>query len=262
MISLFPARIALLCAAFALATTTLAACTTSDPGGPSAVIPTGSERDTEIKHEACDVNAPTATRLDVNGDNRPDIVHVMNGPREVCRVVDLNLDGSFDAFIYYDESGQERRRESDFDRDGRPDEIVSLRGGVVFLKERETNFDDQIDTWDYYENGRLVRRERDSDSDGLIDQWWAFNDPTNPSCAAVATDRNVDGKPDPDSVVDACAEARAKAAQFNMPAPPPPPNPAPNPSAKPQTNPPGLTVGSSGPTTAPQPPTPGPASPR
>jgi hypothetical protein len=226
-------------AAFILAAAVLGACTSADPGGLPPTMPTGNERDTEIKHEACDMNAPTASKVDVNGDGRPDIVHVTNGAREVCRVVDLNLDGAIDAFIYYDEAGLERRRESDFDRDGRPDEIVSSRAGSVFLKERETNYDDQLDTWDYYEGGRLVRRERDSDGDALIDQWWGFNDPTDPSCAAVATDRNVDGKPDPENVVDLCAEARAKKAAgpvFPSVVPPAPKTsaaPAPNPAGPP-----------------------------
>jgi len=195
----------------------LGACAATNPSTQPPTIPTGAERDTEIKHEPCDINAPTASKIDVNGDGRPDIVHVMNGSREICRVVDLNLDGSIDAFVYYDERGLERRRESDFDRDGRPDEIVTFQGGAVSLKERETNYDDQIDTWDYYESGRLARRERDSDGDAIVDQWWIFNDPTDPSCAAVATDRNVDGKPDPETAVDLCAEARAKKAAFGLP---------------------------------------------
>ena len=47
----------------------------------------------------------------------------------------------------------------------------------------------------------------DGDGDGIIDQWWTFNNPTNPKCAVVASDHNADGKPDPDSVVDLCGEA-------------------------------------------------------
>lgn len=224
-------------AAVALALSSLAACSSASSGGPPNTIPTGSERDTEIKHEPCDINAPTATRIDVNGDTRPDIIHVMNGGREVCRIVDLNLDGAIDAFIYYDDAGKERRRESDFDRDGRPDEIVTSREGFVFLKERETNYDDQIDTWDYYEGGRLARRERDSDGDGLVDQWWAFNDPTDPRCAAVASDRNVDGKPDPENVVDLCADARAEKAKAAPTPAAPPPKPPTAPPGTPATNP-------------------------
>ena len=193
----------------AVALALVAACTSSDPGLNKSTTPTGGEkRDTEIKHEACDGNSASAAKIDINGDGKPDIVHVMKGDKEVCRIVDLNLDGNPDSFIYYEADGKtERRRESDFDRDGRPDEIAISEHGQVTLKLRETNFDNKIDTWDYYDAGRLTKRERDTDGDGIIDQWWTFNNPTNPKCAVVASDHNADGKPDPDSVVDLCGEA-------------------------------------------------------
>jgi hypothetical protein len=189
-----------------LTTVALAACASSTPAPIKPKSSTG-ERDAEITHEPCDKDAASAQKIDINGDGRPDIIHVVRDGREVCRVVDLNLDGAFDAFIYYDEKGQERRRESDFDRDGRPDEVARYEHGAIVLKERETNFDNKLDTWDYYEGGRLVRRERDSDGDKIIDQWWQFNNPTDPKCAVVATDQNADGKPDPGSVVDLCGES-------------------------------------------------------
>jgi hypothetical protein len=182
-------------------------CSSPDPATLQPKEATGDERDTAIKHEPCDIQSTQANKIDVNGDNRPDIIHVMQGGREICRVIDLNLDGSIDAYIYYDGQGLERRRESDFDRDGRADEVTHLRGGMITLKERETNFDNQIDTWDYYAGGRLAKRERDSDGDSIIDQWWEFNNPMDPRCAIVAADRNTDRKPDPDSVVDLCAES-------------------------------------------------------
>jgi hypothetical protein len=185
----------------------VAACTSPDATQTKVKAPTTGERDTDIKHEPCDKGSSSAQKVDVNGDGLPDIVHVMKGGREVCRVVDLNLDGADDAFIYYDAQGREIRRESDFDRDGRADEIALYKDGVIALKERETNFDNKIDTWDHYEGGRLARRERDSDGDKIIDQWWTFGDPTRPKCAVVATDQNTDGKPDPSSVVDLCGES-------------------------------------------------------
>ncbi len=193
----------------ALALALVAACTSTDPDQNKSTTPTGNEkRDTEIKHETCDGNSAAAAKVDINGDGKPDIVHVMKGDKEVCRVVDLNLDGNPDSFVYYEADGKtERRRESDFDRDGRPDEISISERGQITLKLRETNFDNKLDTWDHYETGRVAKRERDTDGDGIIDQWWTYNNPTNPKCAVVASDHNADGKPDPDSVVDLCGEA-------------------------------------------------------
>lgn len=189
----------------------------ADPG-QGAVTANSLLRDTKIAHEPCDLDSPTADKVDVNGDGKPDIIHVRQGAREVCRVVDLNLDGAIDAFIYYDAEGRERRRESDFDRDGRPDEIAVFDKGELVRKDRETNFDDKIDTWDHYAGGRLVRRERDADGDGIVDQWWEFNRPEEPHCALVSLDANADGKPDVNSAVDLCGDEQPR----------PPPSAAPS----------------------------------
>ena len=202
----------------------VAACSSAEAEADKAKSPAagGEKRDTTIVHEPCDTESSETVKVDVKGNGTPAIYHVMKGGKEVCRAVDLNMDGKIDVFIYYDDQGRERRREQDFDRDGRADEITIYENGQIKLKLRETNYDDKIDTWDYYENGRLVKRERDTDGDGIIDQWWQFNNPNNPKCAIVASDRNADGKPDPDSVVDLCGESYGapKAAPAASPAAP------------------------------------------
>jgi hypothetical protein len=176
--------------------------------GPGGADLSGNERDVTITHEACNGDSSGAKKVDVNKDGKPDITHVMSGGRETCRIVDLNFDGRVDAFIYFDSAGKERRRESDFDRDGRADEIAIYQGGTLVQKLRETNFDGKIDTWDTYAGAKLVRRERDSDADAIIDQWWEFNS-DDPRCAMVSSDKNTDGKPDPDTIVDLCADPNA-----------------------------------------------------
>ena len=194
--------------AFCIALLASACSSTPDSKGPGDL-----KRDLVMHHEDCDTGSATAQKVDVNGDGRPDIIHVMKGGKEVCRVVDLNMDGRNDVFIYYDsgvgavgDEAHERRRESDFDRDGHPDEIAILKGGVPVEKERETNFDGKLDTWDKYEGGRLTTRQRDTDGDGLIDQWWDFNNPNDPKCAIVSNDADQDGEPDPKTAVDLCGE--------------------------------------------------------
>ena len=196
------------------------------PTGPTDA----SQRDTELKHEECDLAQEQAVRLDANGDGRPEIIRVQQGGRDVCRAVDINMDGVIDVFIYYEPNGAQRRRESGFDRDTRPDEVSIFQGGVLVRKERETNNDTRIDTWDYYEGGRLVREERDSTGDGYVDQWWVFNRPGDPTCAIVSIDGNGDGQPDPGSELDLCRDKVPAAAKT----PPPPPKPdGPIPPAEP-----------------------------
>ena len=228
----------------------LAACTTPDPTNQHAESAADNrQREVDFGHDECTPDGSSKT-VDVNGDQRPDIVHVMKDSREVCRIVDLNFDGAVDVYIYYDDKGAERRREADFDRDGRPDQITILQGGQIVENRRETNFDDKLDTWDFYKDGVLARRERDSDGDAIIDQWWTFYDPARPKCATVASDRNADGKPDADSQVDLCGTGYVSPGA--APAPGAPSAPAPGATPAPAAGAPG------GAATAPGAPAPGP----
>ncbi len=174
------------------------------PGPEDPSKAASARRDTEMVHEDCDLTASGAQPTDANHDGSPDIVRVVSGGREICRAVDINMDKIIDVYVYFDDSGQMRRRESGFDRDTRPDEIAYYEGGQLVRKERETNFDGKIDTWDYFEGGRLAKEERDSTGDGFVDQWWSFNRPAQPGCAVVVSDGDGDGKPDPDSQIDLC----------------------------------------------------------
>ena len=88
-------------------------------------------RDTQVTHEDCDVTSETVEKIDANGDGKPDITIVREGGRELCRAVDLNFDGVIDAYSYFDASGQLRRRENDYDKDGQIDEITTFKGGQI-----------------------------------------------------------------------------------------------------------------------------------
>lgn len=240
----------------ALASLALYGCTTPDPSNTQADSAVDARtRDVDFSHDNCNPDASSKT-VDVNGDQRPDIVHVMKDGHEMCRIVDLNFDGAVDAYIYFDDKGAERRREEDFDRDGRPDQITVLQGGQLAEKHRETNFDDKIDTWDYYQSGVLVRRERDSDGDAIIDQWWTFYDPARPRCATVASDRNADGKPDADSQVDLCGTGYVSPGAAPSAPPGAPPAGAPPEPGKPP--PPAAATATAAPSAAPPPPAPSP----
>lgn len=163
-------------------------------------------RDIVVHHAACAVDSSSAEKINVGGDARPDMVVVRSGGREVCRSLDLNFDGVVDAWIYKDGAGNVSRRENDYDRDGRIDEIDIYQGGVVVEKQRATTLVGRLDTWHFYQGGKLARTERDSDGDSQIDQWWEYPKADQPECPMIHSDVDGDGHPDPGATVDVCAQ--------------------------------------------------------
>jgi hypothetical protein len=157
-----------------------------------------SKRDTRVVHEDCDIKS--AETMDANGDGKPD-VWLAKG----CQAVDLNFDGKVDAWTYFDGGGQVRRRERDYDRDGRIEEISIYKGGVLTEQLRSTTLADRVDTWQYYEGGKLTRTERDSDGDAVVDQWWEFG-AAGDKCPMIHSDVDGDGRPDPGATIDYCKQ--------------------------------------------------------
>ncbi|AKV02548.1 putative lipoprotein [Labilithrix luteola] len=214
-------------------------------GGASGVsdakLPTG-VRSSAIEHEACDESGNKVEVLDANNDGKPDIKRVSKNGREVCRISDLNHDGKPDMFEYFDETGQLRRREADYDDNGVVNSIEIYQGGKLVRRELDTSNQGKIDTWDTFDpnTGAPLKRERDSNGDGRVDQWWTYDGDK----VSIAMDRNGDGLPDPDSTVvlggsgaptpsDAGAVAMADAATTPPPAPPSISMPSPNEPAPP-----------------------------
>src|SRR6266498_3853447 len=111
----------------------------SSGAGHKATSATGpAPRDTRIVHEGCPVEDSGAVAEDVNGDGRPDRRTVSEDGHVVCRGMDFNFDGVIDAWVYLDASGKVRRRESDYDRDGRIDEVAIYKDGVLVERQRAT----------------------------------------------------------------------------------------------------------------------------
>lgn len=175
-------------------------CTGSASVGAQSPGQTG-RRDTRVIHEDCDIDGGSTEKLDANNDGKPDVSLVRSGGREVCRAVDLNFDGKIDAWTYFEPNGQVRRRERDYDRDGRVEEISIYQGGVLVEQHRATTLSHRLDTWHYYKAGELARTERDSDGDEVVDQWWEYR---TKQCPMIHSDVDGDGRPDPGATVDYC----------------------------------------------------------
>ncbi|MDX2051622.1 MAG: hypothetical protein SFV15_04465 [Polyangiaceae bacterium] len=180
----------------------LVACAASTSGGAKSADGVIEKRDTTIEHEACDTKG-ASERLDANADGTAEIVIVRSGDREICRSVDLNFDGVPDAWAFLDAQGKLRRKELDFDRDGRIDEIDLFQNGVISEKRRATSLANRLDTWDFFQGGKLARTERDSNGDAVVDQWWEY---PQPGCPLIHSDSNGDGRPDPGATINYCKE--------------------------------------------------------
>jgi hypothetical protein len=208
-------------------------CGGRDSGVRNAKLPEG-VRSQSIEHESCSESGHRVESVDVNNDGKPDIRRVFDGSQEICRISDLNRDGKPDMFEYYDKAGQLRRREADYDDNGVVNSIEIYEGGRLVRAELDTTNQGRIDTWDTFDptTGKRVKRERDSTGDGRVDQWWTYNGDQ----VTIATDKNHDGQPDPDSVVTLGASGASlpvpdvDAGPVALPSPSPSPSPELSPS--------------------------------
>jgi hypothetical protein len=185
-------------------------CGTGSTGGPTSPRrPRVEARDTRIVHEACPVGDSGAVREDINGDGRPDRTSVRLGQGRSCKSLDFNFDGTIDAWVYLDPNGALQRRESDYDRDGRVDEVEVYERGVLSKRERATSLAGKLDTWQYYVDGKIARAERDANGDEYVDQWWEYPVGRSEDCPLIHSDVDGDGHPDPGATVDVCRDQYA-----------------------------------------------------
>jgi hypothetical protein len=108
-------------------------------GGPPETPDARIRRDTRIVHEECDTDGPGSQARDVDGDGRSDLRIAFRGKQEFCRSIDLNYDGRVDTWVYKAPDGSVRRRESDYDRDGRIDEISIYKRTMNYKNLRITS---------------------------------------------------------------------------------------------------------------------------
>jgi len=75
---------------------------------------------------------------------------------------------------------------------------------VLVEQQRSTIHPGKLDTWHYFEAGKLARSERDSNGDDYVDQWWEYPEQRSRDCPLIHSDVDGDGRPDPGATVDVC----------------------------------------------------------
>jgi antitoxin component YwqK of YwqJK toxin-antitoxin module len=114
---------------------------------------------------------------DLNRDGNVDIKSWFNdfGMLEL-EEMDGDFDGQIDLWDHYqdtdgDKSAERVSSEVDTDYDGKPDVFTYFRNGKVIRKERDTNGDDRVDHWEKFdESGNVVKSGRDTNFDGIVDE--------------------------------------------------------------------------------------------
>ncbi len=187
---------------------------TAKSGGENgAGAPIGEIRDTSITHEDCPTagkQVKTSKPQSSFSSNKSYVSHVFDNGREVCSFADLDGDGIVDLWTFFGPDGKIRRREASYGVTKGIDEIAVYKDGEVDLVLRETNFDGKIDTWDYYEAGKLARRERDKSGAGRVEEWWTFEPPGSDNATIIPADPRT-GKPDPSQTIKLGAPVAPKA---------------------------------------------------
>ena len=143
--------------------------------------------------------------IDLNNDGRPEIFNYYReregAPRLLVRKdVDFSRNGRIDARSWYNDAGVLEMEEFDGDFDGQFDiwdYYQDVEGNGVPVRvatHRDTTFDGKPDTFIFYRDGRVVRKERDTNGDGIIDHWERFDSEGN--VVRSGRDTNYDGSVD------------------------------------------------------------------
>jgi len=124
--------------------------------------------------------------VDLNADGRPELFNHYreraDAPRLLVRKdADLNSDGRVDVRSWYTDAGLVELEEFDGDFDGKIDiwdhyQDTDADGKAERVSsETDTDYDGKPNIYVYFRDGLPVRKERDINGDGKIDQWEKFD---------------------------------------------------------------------------------------
>lgn len=168
-----------------------------------------------ITHEPCGENGPGALNHDSNGDTKPEVISVMKDGRVACTATYAGRSTAdaasgvarrVDMYEYFDGNGKARRREFAYGERGLINAIEILEGGVLRRREYDLAGTKRVDMVDTFDGSgpdaktgkhRPIKRERDTNNDGQMDQWWTFG----LNQVTVQMDGDADGKIEPEATM-------------------------------------------------------------
>jgi hypothetical protein len=143
-------------------------------------------------------NLPAASSAsetaDINLDGRPDQFVFREGGSIAWAMRDLDFDGEPDIYEYFDAAGSLVEQEFQLDFDPAIDAVRIYVHGRVVRKELATGYDGLFTLFKYYDpDGTLLRIERDDDADGTIDTWEYYD---GGRLTRIGRDQDDDGTPE------------------------------------------------------------------
>lgn len=143
-------------------------------------------------------------KVDLDGNGQPDIFNYYreraNAPRLLTRKdTDLNYDGRVDMRSWFDDYGHLQMEEMDIDFDGRWDQKDFYQdtngdGSVERVtSEIDTDGNERPNVFIVYRDGKVVRKERDTNGDNRIDVWEKFGEDGSVIKAGKDVGPNYDG---------------------------------------------------------------------
>lgn len=138
--------------------------------------------------------------VDLDKDGRVDTWTYMDGERVERIESDTDGDGTLDRWEYYTAGNVLEKVGSSRAGDGVVDTWTYRdASGAISRRDLSTKRDGKADRMEFYVNGRLARVESDSDGDGHVDKWEAFDPPPeegqSPVLRSVAFDPDEHGRP-------------------------------------------------------------------
>ena len=115
--------------------------------------------------------------VDLNGNRKANLRNCYRGEGGplVIQELDLNNDEKMDITTFFNAQSEREREEHDLDYDGVPEWVDHFEGDVRKLTEIDSNIDRKVDIRLFYQEGKVFRKEKDSNFDGSFELLMTLN---------------------------------------------------------------------------------------